>query len=52
MLYDYPEDIYVSYADFEGDWTEPVRLEFCVDSLNEATISVSSDERRIYVNRS
>lgn len=49
MLYDFPEDIYVSYADFEGDWTEPVRLEFCIDSLNEATISVSSDERRIYV---
>ncbi len=49
MLYNYPEDIFVSYADFEGDWTEPTRLEFCVDSLNEATISVSSDERRIYV---
>ncbi|MFT6244499.1 MAG: outer membrane protein OmpA-like peptidoglycan-associated protein, partial [Crocinitomicaceae bacterium] len=49
MLYNYPEDIFVSYADFEGDWTPPTRLEFCVDSLNEATISVSSDERRIYV---
>jgi outer membrane protein OmpA-like peptidoglycan-associated protein/tetratricopeptide (TPR) repeat protein len=49
MLYNYPEDIFVSYADFEGDWTIPTRLEFCVDSLNEATISVSSDERRIYV---
>jgi outer membrane protein OmpA-like peptidoglycan-associated protein/tetratricopeptide (TPR) repeat protein len=49
MLYNYPEDIFVSYADFEGDWTTPTRLEFCVDSLNEATISVSSDERRIYV---
>lgn len=48
-LYNYPEDIFVSYADFEGDWTTPTRLEFCVDSLNEATISVSSDERRIYV---
>jgi len=49
MLYNYPEDIFVSYADFEGDWTSPVRLDFCVDSLNEATISVSSDERRIFV---
>lgn len=49
MLYTHPEDIFVSYSDFEGDWTTPTRLEFCVDSLNEATISVSSDERRIYV---
>lgn len=49
MLYDLPEDIFVSYADFDGQWTEPVRLEFCVDSLNEATIGVSADERRIFV---
>lgn len=49
MLYDLPEDIYVSYADFDGQWTEPTRIEFCVDSLNEATISVSADERRIFV---
>jgi len=49
MLYDLPEDIYVSYADFDGEWTEPTRIEFCVDSLNEATISVSADERRIFV---
>ncbi|GAB5418954.1 MAG: hypothetical protein Crog4KO_00650 [Crocinitomicaceae bacterium] len=49
MLYDLPEDIFVSYADFDGVWTEPARLEFCVDSLNEATIGVSADERRIFV---
>jgi outer membrane protein OmpA-like peptidoglycan-associated protein/tetratricopeptide (TPR) repeat protein len=49
MLYDLPEDIFVSYADFDGVWTEPTRVEFCVDSLNEATISVSADERRIFV---
>jgi outer membrane protein OmpA-like peptidoglycan-associated protein len=49
LLNNYPEDIFVSYADFEGEWTEPVKLEFCVDSLNEATISVSADERRIFV---
>ena len=46
MLYDLPEDIFVSYSDFDGVWTEPVRLEFCVDSLNEATIGISADERR------
>lgn len=49
MLYDLPEDIFVSYADFDGVWTEPARLEFCADSLNEATIGVSADERRIFV---
>lgn len=49
LLHNYPEDIYVSYIDFEGEWTAPTRLELCVDSLNEATISVSADERRIFV---
>lgn len=49
MLYDLPEDVFVSYADFDGTWTAPTRLEFCIDSLNEATISVSADERRIFV---
>lgn len=49
MLYDLPEDIFVSFADFDGEWTAPLRLEFCVDSLNEATIGVSADERRIFV---
>jgi outer membrane protein OmpA-like peptidoglycan-associated protein/Tol biopolymer transport system component len=45
----YPEDIYVSYADFEGEWTSPERLSFCDGKYNEATISVSADERRIFV---
>jgi outer membrane protein OmpA-like peptidoglycan-associated protein len=49
MLYDLPEDIFVSFADFDGEWTDPIRLDFCVDSLNEATIGVSADERRIFV---
>lgn len=49
MLNNYPEDIYVSYIDFDNNWTEPIKLDFCVDSLNEATISVSADERKIYV---
>lgn len=49
MLNNYPEDVYVSFTDFEGQWMEPVKLGFCVDSLNEATISISADERRIYV---
>ena len=49
MLNDFPEDIYVSYQDFEGEWTKPVKLAFCDNELNEATIAVSSDERQIYV---
>ena len=49
MLNNYPEDIYVSYQDFEGKWTSPEKLAFCENKLNEATIAVSSDERQIYV---
>lgn len=47
----YPEDIFVSYQDFDGAWTEPTKLDFCEFDLNEATISVSADERTIYVYR-
>ena len=45
----YPEDVYVSYLDFDSSWTEPVRLEFCLPTRNEATSAVSSDERTIYL---
>jgi outer membrane protein OmpA-like peptidoglycan-associated protein len=45
----YPEDVYVSYLDFDSTWTFPVMLDFCNPEQNEASISVSSDERRIYV---
>jgi len=44
-----PEDIYVSYRDFDGSWTEPARMEFCDSIQNEATMAVSPDERRIYL---
>src|SRR3989344_5384307 len=44
-----PEDIYVSYRDFDGTWTEPTRMEFCDSIQNEATMAVSPDERRIYL---
>lgn len=44
-----PEDIYVSYRDFDSTWMEPVRMEFCKPLQNEATMAVSPDERRIYV---
>jgi len=45
----YPEDVYVSYMDFDSSWTEPLRLEFCTASRNEATAAVSSDERKVYL---
>jgi outer membrane protein OmpA-like peptidoglycan-associated protein len=45
----HPEDIYVSYRDFDETWMEPVRMEFCDSLQNEATLAVSSDERRIYL---
>ena len=47
-LYQYPEDIYVSYHNLDENYTQPERLEFCDGQLNEATVSISSDERRIY----
>lgn len=45
----HPEDVYVSFKDFDGEWMEPYRLEFCDSLQNEATVALSSDERRIYV---
>ena len=45
----YPEDVYVSYLDFDSTWMEPIRLAFCQPDINEATIAVSVDERRLYV---
>lgn len=47
-LYQYPEDIYVSVFESNNRWGEPKRLDFCVENVNEATIAVSVDERRIY----
>jgi len=45
----YPEDVYVSYMDFDSTWTEPMRLDFCEPQRNEASISMSSDERKIFL---
>lgn len=43
------EDVYVSYKDNDGEWMEPKLMEFCEADKNEATVAVSTDERRIYV---
>lgn len=45
----YPEDVYVSYLDFDSTWTSPQKLAFCKTSRNEASISMSGDERKIYL---
>ena len=45
----YTEDVYVSYMDFDSTWTSAVKLDFCRPDRNEATIAVSSDERKIYL---
>jgi len=45
----HPEDIYVSYLDEAENWSAPARLDFCTKNNNEATVSVNSDERRVYM---
>ena len=45
----YPEDVYVSYKDFDSVWSTPVKLDFCQPRRNEATIALSTDERKIYL---
>ena len=45
----YPEDVYVSYLSNDSTWNAPKRLEFCEAQRNEATMAVSTDERRIYL---
>jgi hypothetical protein len=45
----YLEDVYVSRKDNDGEWTEPELMGFCKPEKNEATVAVSTDERRIYV---
>lgn len=45
----FPEDVYVSYMDFDSTWTDPTRLDFCKPKRNEASVSMSPDERVIYL---
>lgn len=49
IINQYWEDIFVSYRDLDGEWQEPVMLEFCSAGQNEATVSVSADERKVFV---
>ena len=48
MLNHFPEDIYQSSLT-EGDkWYSPTRMDMCKPNFNEASVSVSIDERRVY----
>ncbi|MDX1652391.1 MAG: SPOR domain-containing protein [Brumimicrobium sp.] len=44
----YLEDVYVSRKNENGEWMEPQMMNFCLPDKNEATVAVSTDERRIY----
>ncbi len=45
---EYYEDIYSSYFK-NGNWQPSSRLDFCSPTENEASVSISIDERRIYL---
>lgn len=47
----YLEDVYVSRKQDDGIWGEAKLLDFSLPERNDATVAVSSDERRIYVYR-
>ena len=44
-----PEDIFISFLDSTDNWGTPERMEFCKPELNEASVAVSADERRVYI---
>lgn len=46
---DFPEDIYVSYLKSDSTWSNAELVDFCMPNINEATISLSPDERSIFV---
>lgn len=47
----YLEDVYVSRKQEDGTWGEASLIDFSLPERNDATVAVSSDERRIYVYR-
>jgi outer membrane protein OmpA-like peptidoglycan-associated protein/tetratricopeptide (TPR) repeat protein len=44
-----PEDIYVSQFNLNNNWSKGKRLDFCEAERNEASISLSVNERYIYI---
>jgi outer membrane protein OmpA-like peptidoglycan-associated protein/tetratricopeptide (TPR) repeat protein len=43
------EDVYVSYKEDDGSWSNPEIMDFCLPERNEATVAVSADERSIFI---
>lgn len=48
----YFEDIYVSYKDFDGQWSKPELLNISRINDHEATIGLSSDGQSLFIYRS
>ena len=48
LLNHYSEDIYISSIADNDTWKSPSRMNMCKPQLNEASVSVSIDERRVY----
>ncbi len=48
MLNHFPEDIYQAELSKNNEWQNTHRMSMCKPNFNEATVSVSMDERRVY----
>ena len=48
MLNHFPEDIYQAELNKNNEWQNTNRMSMCKPNFNEATVSVSIDERRVY----
>jgi outer membrane protein OmpA-like peptidoglycan-associated protein/tetratricopeptide (TPR) repeat protein len=48
MLNHFPEDIYQAQLNQDNEWQNTNRMSMCKPNFNEATVSVSIDERRVY----
>ncbi len=44
----YPEDIYQATLSKDDIWMSPLKMDLCKPNFNEASVSVSIDERRVY----
>ena len=48
MMNHYPEDIYQATLSKDDIWMSPLKMDLCKPNFNEASVSVSIDERRVY----
>jgi outer membrane protein OmpA-like peptidoglycan-associated protein/tetratricopeptide (TPR) repeat protein len=49
MFNNYTEDIYLLKLEGENEWTNPKKLDLSKPQINEASVSISLDERKIYL---